>query len=110
MKLPFIKYHGTGNDFVLVDNRMRILTGNETQFFAFLCHRRFGIGADGVILLNGHPDYDFEMDYFNSDGNRSSMCGNGGRCIVRLAADLGIVTDLAPGNPQKFYRVEITKP
>lgn len=95
MDLPFYKYHGTGNDFVLVDNRKKLLSGNENAFFAAICHRRFGIGADGVILLNLHPDYDFEMDYFNSDGNRSSMCGNGGRCIVRFAADLGIVRDEA---------------
>jgi diaminopimelate epimerase len=91
MKLQFVKYHGTGNDFVLFDNRERVLHGDETEWFAHLCHRRFGIGADGVILLNLHPDYDFEMDYFNSDGNRSSMCGNGGRCIVQFAADLGLV-------------------
>ena len=95
MEIPFYKYHGTGNDFILVDNRKQLLTGNENAWFAAICHRRFGIGADGVILLNAHAHYDFEMDYFNSDGNRSSMCGNGGRCIVRFAADLGIVADEA---------------
>lgn len=95
MEIPFFKYHGTGNDFVLVDNRERLLQGDEHAFFASICHRRFGIGADGVILLNLHPDYDFEMDYFNSDGQRSSMCGNGGRCIVQLAHDLDIVGEQA---------------
>jgi diaminopimelate epimerase len=95
MEIPFFKYHGTGNDFVLVDNRVQILQGNEHEFFAAICHRRFGIGADGVILLNAHETYDFEMDYFNSDGQRSSMCGNGGRCIVQLAHDLGIVAEQA---------------
>ena len=95
MKIPFSKYHGTGNDFVLIDNRLRPLSGDEVDAFAAICHRRFGIGADGVILLNAHADYDFEMDYFNSDGNRSSMCGNGGRCIVQFAHDLGIIADQA---------------
>jgi diaminopimelate epimerase len=91
MVIRFYKYHGTGNDFILVDNREGILKGDENSFFAAMCHRRLGIGADGVILLNPHPGYDFEMDYFNSDGHRSSMCGNGGRCIVQLAADLGLI-------------------
>lgn len=95
MKIPFKKYHGTGNDFVMIDNRKNILSGAETDFFAAICHRRFGIGADGVILLNLHADYDFEMDYFNSDGNRSSMCGNGGRCLVQFATDLGLIQDQA---------------
>lgn len=91
MKIPFFKYQGTGNDFIVVDNRARLLTGEEQDFFATICHRRFGIGADGVILLNLHPHLDFEMDYFNADGKRSSMCGNGGRCMVRFAADLGLI-------------------
>jgi diaminopimelate epimerase len=95
MEIPFYKYHGTGNDFILIDNRLHVLCGNEHAFVAAACHRRFGIGADGVILLNLHPEYDFAMDYFNSDGHRSSMCGNGGRCIVQLAHDLGIVGDAA---------------
>ena len=70
MQLPFFKYHGTGNDFVLVDNRNGLLRGDEFSTFAAMCHRRFGIGADGVILLNLRDGYDFEMDYFNSDGNQ----------------------------------------
>jgi diaminopimelate epimerase len=91
MQVQFHKYHGTGNDFVLIDNRDEILGGTEQDWFAHLCHRHFGIGADGVILLNKHPELDFEMDYFNSDGKRSTMCGNGGRCMARFAADLGLV-------------------
>jgi diaminopimelate epimerase len=90
--LPFFKYQGTGNDFVLFDNRDGLLKGDESAYFKWLCDRRFGVGGDGVILLNAHADYDFEMDYFNSDGRRSTMCGNGGRCMARFAADLGIVT------------------
>lgn len=95
MLIPFYKYQGTGNDFVLFDNRDGRLKGDENAYFAWLCDRRFGVGADGVILLNRHADYDFAMDYFNSDGRRSTMCGNGGRCMARFAADLGIVTTAA---------------
>ena len=93
--VEFFKYQGTGNDFIVIDNRNRILKGDEHETFAALCHRRFGIGADGVLLLNQHPDFDFEMHYVNSDGYPSSMCGNGGRCIVRFAQDLGIVQSQA---------------
>jgi diaminopimelate epimerase len=94
MLITFHKYHGTGNDFILVDNRETVLRGDEFDYFAALCHRRFGIGADGVILLNAPPnpnpaDLHFVMDYFNSDGRRSTMCGNGGRCMVQFARDLG---------------------
>ncbi|MEM0996423.1 MAG: diaminopimelate epimerase [Bacteroidota bacterium] len=93
--MRFYKYHGTGNDFVLVDNRAGELRGDEYDYYAGLCHRRFGIGADGVILLNSHAELDFEMDYFNSDGRRSSMCGNGGRCIVKFAERLGLIRERA---------------
>ena len=95
MDLHFFKYQGTGNDFILFDNRDGQLKGDEHDYFARLCHRHFGIGADGVILLNPHPDYDFEMDYFNADGQRSTMCGNGGRCMTRFAADLGLIQSRA---------------
>jgi diaminopimelate epimerase len=90
MKIQFYKYQGTGNDFVILDNRNNEYTLSKDQI-SFLCHRRFGIGADGLMLLNTHPSYDFEMKYYNADGGESSMCGNGGRCLVKFAADRGII-------------------
>ncbi|WP_121355483.1 diaminopimelate epimerase [Flavisolibacter nicotianae] len=90
MRIHFFKYQGTGNDFVILDNRNNEFSLSKKQV-AFLCHRRFGIGADGLMLLNAHPQYDFEMKYYNSDGAESSMCGNGGRCLVKFAADRGIL-------------------
>ena len=91
MQIQFSKYHGTGNDFILLDNRDARYNNLSREQVAFLCHRRFGIGADGLMLVEPTPDADFKMVYFNSDGNTSSMCGNGGRCITAFAKTLGII-------------------
>lgn len=94
MKIPFCKYQGTGNDFILIDNRS--LQWNPSQKeVEFLCDRRFGIGADGLMLLSDSPGYDFAMIYYNSDGNESTMCGNGGRCISAYAHSLGLTENIA---------------
>lgn len=90
MQIQFYKYQGTGNDFILLDNRNKIYDALAHRQIIDLCHRRFGIGGDGLILLNNKEGYDFEMKYYNCDGREGSMCGNGGRCIVQFAYRLGI--------------------
>jgi diaminopimelate epimerase len=91
--MRFYKYQGTGNDFIIFDDRNQFFKLGQKQI-AQLCHRRFGIGADGLMLLQNANDYDFRMVYYNSDGTLGTMCGNGGRCLVRFAADLGIVAGI----------------
>lgn len=93
MKLHFTKYQGTGNDFILIDDRSRQFP-QDIALIKKLCDRRFGIGADGLILIQEHPDLDYHMIYFNSDGSQS-LCGNGSRCGFSFAQSLGLVTDLA---------------
>ncbi|MCG9793191.1 diaminopimelate epimerase [Flavobacterium algicola] len=98
MQIEFYKYQGTGNDFVMVDNRTETFPKENTKVIAHLCDRRFGIGGDGLILLENDPDTDFKMVYYNSDGNQSTMCGNGGRCLVAFAKKMGVVDNNATFN------------
>jgi len=90
-RIHFYKYQGTGNDFIILDNRNGQYNELTSKQVAFLCHRRFGIGGDGLMLLNKESGFDFGMKYYNADGNESSMCGNGGRCLTRFASDMGLV-------------------
>ena len=89
MEIKFYKYQGTGNDFVVLDNRTGKyrLTNDQVRR---ICDRRFGVGSDGLMMLNEKPGYDFEMKYYNADGKEGSMCGNGARCIVKFAYHLSI--------------------
>ncbi|MCW3093704.1 MAG: diaminopimelate epimerase [Ferruginibacter sp.] len=91
MIITFYKYHGTGNDFIILDNRENQWPALTTKQVKHLCDRHFGIGADGLMLLGKKEGYDFEMVYYNADGNKSSMCGNGGRCLVKFAYHRGIM-------------------
>lgn len=101
MKVQFYKYQGAGNDFVLVDNRFIGFNHHDRALITKICDRRFGVGADGILFLQNHVDYDFEMVYYNADGRPSSMCGNGGRCIVAFAKFLGVIE-----NETKFLAVD----
>lgn len=100
MDLHFVKYQGTGNDFVMIDNRSGEWDKLSISTIQQLCDRRFGIGADGLIKINSLPGYDFEVDYYNSDGSKS-FCGNGARCSVAFAHELGITN-----NPVSFMAID----
>lgn len=101
MNIHFYKYQGTGNDFILIDNYRGEAPALSKEQIALLCDRRFGIGADGLMLLEAAPDVDFRMVYYNADGGESTMCGNGGRCIVAFARRLGIIK-----NEAKFIAID----
>ena len=90
MNIPFLKMHGAANDFVVVDHRESFLPEDAEATFARLCDRRRGVGADGVLLLERDREHDFAMRYFNADGRAADFCGNGARCLARLALDLGL--------------------
>ncbi len=100
MRLFFSKYHGTGNDFVMIDNRRQGFVPAQATVAA-LCRRRTGIGADGLILISAHDKYDFTMRYFNADGQESTMCGNGGRCAIAFAHAQGLC-----GKKTRFLAVD----
>jgi len=94
-EVSFYKYQGAGNDFIMIDNRQMLLPRHAPKRYRQWCDRKFGIGADGIIFIQQAAGYDFEMVYYNADGSEGSMCGNGGRCAVRFAVQLGLIADKA---------------
>jgi diaminopimelate epimerase len=114
ISIDFFKYQGSGNDFILIDNRSNDLNHLLTpETIRQWCDRRFGIGADGLMIMSPHESLDFTMLYFNADGYPGSMCGNGGRCMARFAADLGMghsrFTFMAPDGKHEAVLIEDNK-
>lgn len=93
-RITFCKYQGTGNDFVMLNNLDGGYDDLTLENIRFLCDRKMGIGADGLILLSAKEGFDFEVDYYNSDGSKS-FCGNGARCSVEFAREAGVIQDKA---------------
>ena len=102
MKIKFDKYQGTGNDFIIIDNRNIHFDKNNIELVQHLCDRKFGIGSDGFILIENHAELDFDMIFFNPDGSQS-FCGNGSRCAMAFAKELGLISDFAKFNSTDGY-------
>jgi len=102
MKLEFVKYQGTGNDFIIIDNRNKRFDKANVDLIQHLCDRKFGIGSDGLILIENHKEWDFDMLFFNPDGSQS-FCGNGSRCAVAFAKELELISDFAKFNSTDGY-------
>ena len=100
MKLNFTKYQGTGNDFIMMDNINGEYDGLTISQIQFLCNRKMGVGADGLIKISSYSEFDFEVEYFNADGTQS-FCGNGARCAVAFAKELGVIE-----NQTKFLAID----
>ena len=98
MQIDFYKYEGTGNDFVIIDNRELTFQKNNITLIQNICDRKKGVGADGLILLENHHELDFSMIYFNADGSESGFCVNGSRCITHLANNLDLIKENAVFN------------
>lgn len=106
MKLKFYKYQGTGNDFIIIDNRNGNFDNSNILLVQYLCDRKFGVGSDGLILIEPHAEWDFNMVFFNPDGSQS-FCGNGSRCAVAFAKELGLISDFAKFNSTDGYHEAI---
>ncbi|HPC20527.1 MAG: diaminopimelate epimerase [Kiritimatiellae bacterium] len=111
MSIPFWKMHGAGNDFILVDDRALTFPAHDTAFIARLCDRRRGIGAEGLLLIQPSSSADFRMRFFNPDGGEADMCGNGARCIARLAHEIGAApAGMRIETPAGVVRAEVLPP
>lgn len=111
MQIPFWKMHGAGNDFILADDRTLAFPAADTAFIMHLCDRRRGIGSEGLLLIQPSSVADFRMRFFNPDGSEADLCGNGARCLARLAHEIGVApASMSIETPAGLVRAEILPP